>query len=91
MSKEWLAYTLRLMEGVLMIISVTPCLSKILKERDLLQTQPAEMAGIPQPAVSRFDKSTQHKHTHLFAIAHVLGVNVEDLFEVKIEEESDDK
>ncbi|GFN33950.1 hypothetical protein PCURB6_42100 [Paenibacillus curdlanolyticus] len=45
----------------------------------------AEMAGIPQAAVSRFDKSIQHKDEHLFRISHALGVPIEELFDTVLD------
>ncbi|MEI7027172.1 helix-turn-helix domain-containing protein [Paenibacillus sp. y28] len=62
---------------------VKPRLGEILKERDMTQTALAEKAGIPQAAISRFDKSGQHKDEHLFLIARALGLGVEELFEVE--------
>jgi len=41
------------------------------------------MAGIPQTAISRFDKAGQHKDEHLFLIARALGISVEELFIVE--------
>ncbi|WP_202113008.1 helix-turn-helix domain-containing protein [Paenibacillus sp. MMS18-CY102] len=64
------------------MITVRPRLSKILSERNMTQTVLAEQAGIPQAAVSRFDKSTQHKDEHLFRISRALGLSIEDLYEV---------
>ncbi|MDN4073636.1 helix-turn-helix transcriptional regulator [Fictibacillus terranigra] len=62
---------------------VKPKLLSILKERKLTQLQLSEKAGIPQGSISRFDKSSQHTDTHLFAIADALDLKIEDLFEVK--------
>jgi transcriptional regulator with XRE-family HTH domain len=64
-------------------VKIRPRLTEILKERNLKQLQFADMAGIPQAAVSRFDKSVQHKDEHLFRIARALGLSIEELFEVK--------
>lgn len=68
-------------------IKVRPRLNEILKERGLTQTELAQMAGIPQASVSRFDRNSQRKDEHLFAIAYALNLKVEDLFEVEIIEE----
>lgn len=62
-------------------MTVKPRLQKILTERGLTQTQLANKAGVPQTAISRFDKTIQGKYDHLFAIARALDLNVEDLFE----------
>jgi transcriptional regulator with XRE-family HTH domain len=62
---------------------VKPKLLEILKERGLTQTELAGMAGIPQAAVSRFDKSMQHSDEHLFRISQALELRIEDLFKVE--------
>ncbi|WP_256761433.1 helix-turn-helix domain-containing protein [Cohnella sp. WQ 127256] len=64
------------------MLDVKPKLTLILKERGITQAKLSELSGIPQSAISRFDRNTQHSDTHLFAIAKALGLNVEDLFEV---------
>jgi transcriptional regulator with XRE-family HTH domain len=63
-------------------MQVRPNLLEILKERGLTQMDLAGMAGIPQAAVSRFDKSMQHSDEHLFRISKALGLRIEDLFKV---------
>lgn len=65
------------------MLIVKPRLGEILSERGLTQTALAQQAGIPQAAISRFDKSGQHKDEHLFLIARALGINVEELFIVE--------
>ncbi|MGY3382630.1 transcriptional regulator with XRE-family HTH domain [Paenibacillus polymyxa] len=67
------------------MIKVTPKLSTILKERGLTQTELATAAGIPQAAISRFDRSSQGAYANIIAIARALGVAVEDLFEIEEE------
>jgi putative transcriptional regulator len=62
---------------------VKPRLLEILKERGLTQMDLAGMAGIPQAAVSRFDKSMQHSDEHLFRISNALGLKIEGLFKVE--------
>ncbi|WP_217560999.1 helix-turn-helix domain-containing protein [Paenibacillus sp. GbtcB18] len=64
-------------------MQIRPRLSEILAERGMTQTACAELAGIPQAAISRFDKSTQHKDEHVFRIAHALNISVEQLFVVE--------
>lgn len=66
-----------------MDIIVSPRLSELLAERGLTQTQLSVLSGVPQGSISRFDKNTRHEAAHLFAIAHALNVNVEDLFNVQ--------
>ncbi|MFC9599802.1 helix-turn-helix domain-containing protein [Peribacillus butanolivorans] len=66
---------------------VKPILSKILKKRGITQTKLAEMANVPQSAISRFDKNEQHKDTHLVSISKALGVKIEDLFEIEKKKE----
>jgi transcriptional regulator with XRE-family HTH domain len=61
---------------------VKPKLLEILKERGLTQMDLAGKAGIPQAAVSRFDKSMQHSDEHLFRISKALELKIEELFEI---------
>ncbi|RAL21318.1 helix-turn-helix domain-containing protein [Thermoflavimicrobium daqui] len=68
-------------------LTAKPCLSKILKQKGWTQLMLAEKTGLNQATISRFDRTTQRKDDHLFTIAYALGVKVEDLFEVTIEEE----
>jgi transcriptional regulator with XRE-family HTH domain len=65
-----------------MNITVKPRLTALLKERGLTQMQLSEMSGVPQGSISRFDRNDRHVDAHIFAIARVLDVRVEDLFEV---------
>lgn len=58
-------------------------LREILKDRDIKQSQLAVDAGVPQPYISRFDKSEQHNISNLFAVAKALGISVEELFTVE--------
>lgn len=69
------------------MIDIKPRLAKILDERGLTQMALAKMTGVPQSAISRFDKNGQHKDEHLFLIARALGITVEDLFEVNEKEQ----
>ena len=63
--------------------NVQPKLGKILKERGITQKQFSEMTGIPQPTISRFDRSGQHTDSHLFIISKTLNLKMADLFEIK--------
>lgn len=65
---------------------VVPKLNKILKERKMTQSQLAELTGITQASISRFDRNKQHLDVHLFSISKTLGISVEDLFDIKIVE-----
>lgn len=67
-------------------MKIRPRLGEIIKERSLTQLALSEQSGVPQAAISRFDKSTQHKDEHLFMISRALGLKVDDLFEVVDEE-----
>ncbi len=60
--------------------NVRPRLNEILKERNITQMQLAEMSGVPQGSISRFDKNERHVDWHMFAIAKALGISVSDLF-----------
>ena len=64
---------------------VRPKLNALLKERKLTQMQLAEMTGISQGVISRFDRNKQHVDVHLFSIANALNVKIEDLFECEIQ------
>jgi transcriptional regulator with XRE-family HTH domain len=70
-------------------IKVRPRLAELLKEKGLTQLKLSEKSGVPQGAISRFDRSVQHKDEILFRIAHALGVSIQDLFEVEIKEKPD--
>ena len=65
-----------------MYYSVTPILSKILRERKITQSEFADITGISQATISRFDRSSQHLDSHLIIISRSLGLTVEDLFEI---------
>ncbi|CAM3676872.1 hypothetical protein GCM10009865_47390 [Aeromicrobium ponti] len=62
---------------------VEPKLNQILKERNMTQLELAELTGIPQASISRFNKNKQHMAVHLVLISKALGVSIEDLFEIK--------
>lgn len=64
------------------MLIVKPRLSEILKARDMTQMDISMLSKVPQSAISRFDKNTQHSDIHLFSISRALGINVEELFEV---------
>ncbi|WP_263560483.1 helix-turn-helix domain-containing protein [Paenibacillus polymyxa] len=64
---------------------MTPKLSTILKERGLTQTELAMAAGIPQAAISRFDRASQGAYANIIAIARALDVPVEELFDIENE------
>lgn len=74
-----------------MKIKVIPRLNKLLKEKKMTQMELSKKTGVPQGSISRFDKNSRHEDFHLFAISRALGVSVEDLFEVVIEEEEQEK
>ena len=65
-----------------MELHVRPRLGEILRERGITQLELEQMSGVSQSSIARFDRNSQHRDAHLFAIARALGVNVEDLFEV---------
>lgn len=66
-----------------MQMKVKPRLNELLKQRGWTQMKLSEESGVPQGAISRFDKTTQGKYSHLFSLARALGVSVEDLFEIE--------
>ncbi|MEK4030677.1 helix-turn-helix transcriptional regulator [Pseudobacillus sp. FSL P4-0506] len=69
------------------MLIVKPKLNFILKNRGITQMKLAEMSGVPQGSISRFDKNNRHEAAHLFAISRALNLPIEDLFEVTEEEE----
>ena len=62
---------------------VIPRLSEILKEKNMTQVQLAELTGISQGAISRFDRNKQHLDVHLVTISRALNISIEDLFHIK--------
>jgi transcriptional regulator with XRE-family HTH domain len=70
-----------------MKLTAKPKLNKILKERNLTQTIVAEISGVPQTTVSRFDRASLHTMSHVFAIAKALDLKAEDLFEITEDEQ----
>lgn len=68
---------------------VTPKLGKILKERVITQQQLAQMTGITQASISRFDRNKQHMDLHLVLISKALNLNIEDLFDISETKKND--
>ena len=62
---------------------VIPILGKILKDRNMTQTQLSNLTGIPQGTISKFDRNKQHQDVHLIAISKALDLTIEELFEVR--------
>jgi transcriptional regulator with XRE-family HTH domain len=68
-------------------VKVRPRLKEILDQKGWTQEYLSQKSGVPQSAISRFDRSSQRKDQHLFALKHSLGLqSVDELFEVTIEE-----
>ena len=51
----------------------------------MTQMQLAELTGISQGVISRFDRNRQHVDSHLFAIADALEIKIEELFECDVQ------
>nr|WP_274320143.1 endonuclease NucS domain-containing protein [Paenibacillus qinlingensis] len=66
---------------------VRPVLKEILTDRGITHKKLSEMSGVPQAALSRFDKTHSHNATHMFAIARALNIPVEKLFKIYEEQE----
>ncbi|MDQ0270746.1 helix-turn-helix domain-containing protein [Cytobacillus purgationiresistens] len=64
------------------MLQVTPRLTEVLKEKGITQMQLAELSGVPQGSISRFDKNERHVDWHVFAITRALEIDVADLFRV---------
>jgi transcriptional regulator with XRE-family HTH domain len=68
-------------------VKVRPRLKEILDQKGWTQEYLSQQSGVPQSAISRFDRSTQRKDQHLFQLRIALGLKtVDELFEVTIEE-----
>lgn len=65
------------------MLKVTPNLKRAMKDAGLTQLELAEKAGVPQAAISRFDKSSQGSYANLIALARALNVPVETLFTIE--------
>ena len=61
---------------------VRPRLNEVRNRLGLTQERVAELTGIPQASISRFDKSRMHVDAHIFAILMNLNLKYEDLFEI---------
>lgn len=70
-------------EGVMMIYIVVPRLGEILKERNMTQNQLAELTGIPQGTISKFDKNERHQDVHLVTISKALNISIEELYHIE--------
>ncbi|WP_214483091.1 helix-turn-helix transcriptional regulator [Bacillus sp. SM2101] len=57
-------------------------LSKILRERNMTQRELANLSGVTQATISRFDRNSRFEAKHLFAISRALDTTIEELFEV---------
>lgn len=64
---------------------IRPKLIRILIDKGITQNDLADKCGIPQAAISRFDRHANHKDQHLFAISRALDLFIEDLFDVSDE------
>jgi transcriptional regulator with XRE-family HTH domain len=64
---------------------LTPKLSQILKKRNIKQLHLATQAIVPQPYISRFDRSDKGLYdiSSLYSIAKSLNLNIEDLFTIE--------
>jgi DNA-binding Xre family transcriptional regulator len=69
-------------------LTAKPRLHAILEERGISKEELAEKTGIPLVAISRFDKNFKHVDIALIRIARALDMNMEDLFEITVEEEN---
>lgn len=65
------------------MLKVTPNLERARKDAGLTQVELAEKSGVPQAAISRFDKSAQGSYANLIALARALNVTVESLFTIE--------
>ncbi|MEB4593924.1 helix-turn-helix domain-containing protein [Bacillus amyloliquefaciens] len=65
------------------MLIVKPKLTAILKKKKMTQTELSILSNVPQSAISRFDKSEQHKDSHLFSISKALNLSIEELFYVE--------
>lgn len=68
-------------------LTAKPRLDAILEERGISKEELAEKTGIPLVAISRFDKNCKHVDIALVRIAKALDISMEELFEIKMEED----
>lgn len=68
-------------------ILVKPRLAEVLKSKGITQLEASELSGIPQSAISRFDRQESHKDEHVASLIHAIGCTYNDLFQITIEYE----
>jgi len=66
----------------------TPRLKEIISERDDIQSmdQLADWVGVKRPTISRFDSQGRYDINTLVSVMKVLDVNIDELFDIKINE-----
>jgi transcriptional regulator with XRE-family HTH domain len=67
----------------------TPRMNEIRKERGINGKELAEMVGVTEPTISRFDSQKRYDIDVLVSVSKALGVTVEELFIIEEHEESD--
>jgi transcriptional regulator with XRE-family HTH domain len=67
----------------------TPRMNEIRKERGINGKELAEMVGVTEPTISRFDSQKRYDIDVLVSVSKALGVTIEDLFTIEEHKESD--
>jgi transcriptional regulator with XRE-family HTH domain len=67
----------------------TPRMNEIRKERGINGKELAEMVGVTEPTISRFDSQKRYDIDVLVSVSKALGVTIEDLFTIEEHKETD--
>lgn len=63
--------------------SAIPRMNEIRKEKGYSGKQLAEMVGVTEPTISRFDSQKRYDIDVLISVSKALKVSVEELFDIK--------
>jgi transcriptional regulator with XRE-family HTH domain len=67
----------------------TPRMNEIRKERGYTGKELAELVGVTEPTISRFDSQKRYDIDVLVSVSKALGVTVEELFIIEEHKETD--
>jgi transcriptional regulator with XRE-family HTH domain len=67
----------------------TPRMNEIRKERGINGKELAELVGVTEPTISRFDSQKRYDIDVLISVSKALGVTVEELFIIEEHKETD--
>jgi transcriptional regulator with XRE-family HTH domain len=66
-----------------------PRMNEIRKERGINGKELAELVGVTEPTISRFDSQKRYDIDVLISVSKALGVTVEELFIIEEHKETD--